>query len=62
MALAVVQLRRGKRLAPDLLPVLLFAALILLMLFSLTLGRYPVPFMARGTLDEIAPKLAWHNQ
>jgi len=32
------------------------------MLFSLTLGRYPVPFMARGTLDEIAPKLAWHNQ
>ncbi len=43
MALAVVQLRRGKRLAPDLLPVLLFAALILLMLFSLTLGRYPVP-------------------
>ena len=44
MALAVVQLRRGKRLAPYLLPVLLFAALILLMLFSLTLGRYPVPF------------------
>ncbi len=43
MALAVVQLRRGKRLAPDLLSVLLFAALILLMLFSLTLGRYPVP-------------------
>lgn len=28
----------------DMLPLLLFAALILLILFSLTLGRYPVPF------------------
>jgi iron complex transport system permease protein len=30
---------------PDLLPLGLFAALVLLILFSLTLGRYPVPFL-----------------
>ena len=38
-------LRASRNRRTDLLPILLFAALILLMLFSLTLGRYPVPFL-----------------
>lgn len=40
---AAFNVSRGR--GADLLPLLLFAALILLMLFSLTLGRYPVPFL-----------------
>ncbi len=35
----------SRRRAADLFPLLLFAVLIVLMLFSLTLGRYPVPFL-----------------
>jgi len=38
-------LRANRGHGADLLPLLLFAALILLMLFSLMLGRYPVPFL-----------------
>ncbi|ATQ70718.1 MULTISPECIES: FecCD family ABC transporter permease [Methylosinus] len=33
-----------RKLGADHVPVLLFVAIVLLMLFSLTLGRYPVPF------------------
>lgn len=35
---------RARALAVDFLPLLLFGALVLLMLFSLTIGRYPVSF------------------
>ena len=40
--IAPIHASRGR--AVDVLPLALFATLILLMLFSLTLGRYPVPF------------------